>query len=209
MKTKDTLKLKVFESALPKEEVNELITMIESASSIEDIDHINEIFNEKAKEIPYYEAKIINMNENIIKGLKESELADEFKDAISAMEEYNKNLTDLWKKGVDPKTDMDKYKDIFIKYADKVNAILDKKTLQMKMEYAKICTTNSKTDPDEVEALKKRIDEAMDFKKKIKNSLSEMKNNVIDGVKKATESAKSKVDELKDKIADVKKNDAE
>ena len=209
MNTKDTLKLKVFESSLSSEDTTELLTMIEKASTIEDIDHINEVFSEKVKEIPYNEAAIITVNKKIIKTMTESDIAEEFKDVIKSMIKYNDALIDLWKKGVDPATDMQKYRDIYDEHLHEIGVLLDKKTLQMKLKYAELIAKGVKVDPSEVKEMKKQIDDALDFKKNIKACMAELKDNVIDAFKDAKKAAKSKVDELREKIEEVKtsKND--
>lgn len=209
MKTKDSLKLKVFESSLPKEDVTDLIAMIESASTIDDIDHIHEVFNEKVKEIPYSEAAIIASNKKIIAALKESEIASECKDVIAAMEEYNNELSKLWKKGVCPKNDRQKYMDIWDRYMIKSSEAMDKIELKLKMKVAEITAKNVKVSSDEVDEVKKQLDMALDFKKKVKEAFKDMKSNLSEAAEKVAQATKTKADELKEKIDDLKKKDAE
>jgi len=206
MKTKDSLKLKVFESSLPKEDVTDLIAMIESASTIDDIDHIQEVFNEKVKEVPYSEAAIIASNKKILAALKESEIASECKDVIAAMEEYNKELLNLWKKGVE---DMQKYDDIYYRFQHKADEAMDKIELKIKMKLAEIEAKNFNVSSDEVDEVKKQLDMALDFKKRVKEAFKDMKSNLTEAAEKVAKATKSKADELKEKIDNLKKKDAE
>ena len=199
MKTKDSLKLKVFESSLPKEDVTDLIAMIESASTIDDIDHIQEVFNEKVKEVPYSEAAIIASNKKIIAALKESESASECKDVIAAMEENNNELSKLWKKGVCPKNDRQKYMDIWDRYMIKSTEAMGKIELKLKMKVAEITAKNVKVSSDEVDEVKKQLDMALDFKKRVKEAFKDMKSNISEAAEKVAQATKTKADELKEK----------
>ena len=180
MKLKDSMKLKVFESSISEEGKEELLMMIESAESVDDIDTINEVFEEKAKEVRYQDAKAFALNENIIANFKKSEYAEDFKECINLLEDYNKKAINLIKSGEDPNSQ--KFTDAWDEYVDRINEAYNKLDMKVKMELVKI-SASSNPNPDEVKAVKDKIDASMKFKGKVFDAAKEIKTNITNAAK--------------------------
>lgn len=209
MTTKKTLRLMVFESSLSNEDKEEMLTMIESATTIDDVDNINAVFAEKVKEIPYNEAKVIAINEKMYKMYLESEYPS-VKEIGEIIKDYNEKLIDLWKKGTCPKEHPEKYREIADEFDDKLDNKLKRMELKLQMEAAKISVKAiDETDPETVKKVKSELDAVMDVKKHIKSIVKEMKDNVVNAAKDTVKAAKSKAEELKEKIQKAKEGKAE
>ena len=200
MNTKNTLKLKVFESGFSKETTSELLTVLEAATTIEDLDAFNTLYAEKAKEITYDLAAAVAANEKFIKNLRESEYAKEFQDVIEIMEKYLKDCEKLIKTGASG-TECDH---VAAEYNEKTNKALERKTLEIQMEIKKLASKSAPSH-DEVKEMEAKLKEATSFKGKVKDVLGKIKENTSKAAKAVKDSASEGKDKLSEKAEELKK----
>lgn len=200
MNTKNTLKLKVFESGFSKETQRELLTVLETATTIEDLDAFNTLYTEKAREITYELAATVAANEKYTKNLRESEYAKEFPDVIELMEKYLTDCEKLIKTGASDTECVH----VFEEHSEKVMKALDRKTLKIQMEIEKLALKSAPSH-DEVKEMEAKLKEANSFKGKVKDVLGKIKENTSKAAKAAKDSASEGKDKLSEKAEDLKK----
>lgn len=200
MNTKNTLKLKVFESGFSKEDTTELLTALEAATTIEDLDAFNTLYAEKALEITYDMSATLASNEKFVKKLRENEYASEFKEIIEIVEKVNKDLEKLIKDGAS----MSEIRHVISECEDKLMKAFERKTLSIQMEIQKMAR---QSDPshEEVKKMEAKLKEAISFKGKVKDTLSKIKENTIKAAKAVKDSASEGKDKLSEKAEELKK----
>jgi len=206
MKIKDSMKLKVFESALDKTDKHDLVCMIESASTIDELDYIEELFSEKVS-VSYDDAYALKANEKLIEGLKKSEYADEFSSVIDILEKYNNEMEDyLEKHGSQGDKDTAQYLEHKgMNYINQISKEMSKKSLKLQVEFAKLGMGSQNVDPDEVKRRKEELEAAKSFEKQAIKIVKSMERNAIAAAKKIKTETKEKIDELKDKLKSTNK----
>ena len=200
MNTKNTLKLKVFESGFSKEDTTELLVALEAAKTIEDLDAFNALYAEKAREITYDIAADVARNEKYVKNLRESEYANEFEDVIKYMETYNKDFEKLIKDGASDTEIIH----VVSECNEKIFKAFERKTLKIQMEIEKIAASSTPSH-DEVKKMEAKLKEANSFKGKVKDTLSKIKENTIKAAKAVKGSASEGKDKLSEKAEELKK----
>lgn len=208
MKLKNRVKLSIFESTMLESDRETALNMLESASTIDEMDNVLE-FVEKAKEMkemPYDVAEVISMTIAIKEELEKSEYNDKYKDIIDASDKLIEGLKTYW-------DDTNKVEDEVKKFERRMELAIIKLEKDVEKDVEVLYKMQEDydngvlkgMDPDKVEKIRKECEEKKATIKKSETFLGKLKT-LGDKIKKAGIKTEEKLKEALKAAKEAKKS---